>query len=138
MSNTATLIPLPINRLTINSPIPLHPPVTTATSSLQFHLFFSLVQRPAFNATLFNCLFATPVTPRTRHHFSAFTICATRFGSRRNPMLPASRSRSPTGPFVRTHSRAAETMGLNATCPMEEVTRPDARVTIDMFANWWW
>jgi len=51
MSSTATLIPLLINLFTTSSPIPLQPPVMTATSRLQFHLAFSLRNLPAFRAT---------------------------------------------------------------------------------------
>lgn len=76
MSSTATLIPLLINLLTTSSPIPLQPPVMTATSRLQFHLAFSLRNLPEFRAMWLSCLLTTLAVPAIRHHFKAFKILA--------------------------------------------------------------
>ena len=82
-SRTATLTPCFASPLTTNAPMPPHPPVTTAISLLSSHLFFSLLQRPAFSATLLSCWFAVPNRPSTTSAFSALRIRGRCCGLRR-------------------------------------------------------
>lgn len=123
MSRIATRTLLLINFLTTSSPIPEHPPVTTATSRFQFHLALSLRSLPEFRATWFSCLFRTFAAPNARHTFNAFTIRAYCVGSRRAGILVVSWRRSCRGPFVSIHKRAVVTMGLSATRLADVATR---------------
>lgn len=110
-SKTAILMPLSARPLTTSSPIPLQPPVTTASSWDQFHREESDVRLQPLVAMLLRREFKVLAIPRPNSTLSAVTTVALSNGRRSSCW-----SRGPWmafGATARAHRSGPVTMGLS-------------------------